>query len=114
MNNYKGVHFMKLLAAKKRYKELMQDQILQLPKMDCISVTYKVFPATARKGDLMNVVSIHSKFFLDALQEFNIIPDDNWFIVPEEITAFGGIDRINPRVEIIIKEITNANNFTTI
>lgn len=104
MNNYKGVHFMKLNKAKVAYKEIMREQIETLPVLsEPISVTYVLYPKTKRLGDLMNVVSIHSKFLLDALQEYGKITNDTWFEVPEEVTAYGYVDKADPRLEIIIR-----------
>ena len=55
--------------------------------------------------DAPNVVAVIDKFLLDALQEHNIIVQDNvqyyiassWEVVSQ--------DRINPRIEVEIKEI---------
>ena len=55
--------------------------------------------------DLDNVGSILSKFTHDVLTEAEIIPDDNYQVVSKLIFEFGGIDTINPRAEVEIKEV---------
>ena len=53
----------------------------------------------------MNVVSIASKFFLDAVTEFGCWDDDNDDNVKTEIILPTELDKDNPRVEITIKTI---------
>lgn len=104
MNNYRNTHYMLLNKAKVTYKEAMEFYIGFLPKCEkLVRVIYKVFPASHRRGDSMNVASIHSKFFLDALVECGVIPDDTWHHVPEEVVQFGEVSKNNPRVEITIE-----------
>ena len=45
------------------------------------------------------------KFFCDALVHYNIIPDDNHNIILNTMDSWGGVDKVNPRVEITIKGI---------
>ena len=108
LNNYRNTHYQSLNKTKINYKVALQSQIAMLPPCTKIAVTYVVYAASRRKFDLMNVVSIHSKYFLDALVEFGVIPDDTYEYVIKESTAFGGIDPFNPRVEIFIEDFSNA------
>ncbi len=56
-------------------------------------------------SDAPNIVAVIDKFLLDALQESNVIENDNvqhyirssWEVVAQ--------DRVNPRIEVEIKEI---------
>ena len=57
------------------------------------------------KTDVMNWVSVVDKFFQDVLVKANKLPDDNYKYVPEIISKFGGIDKQNPRMEIVIEPI---------
>lgn len=107
MNVYRNAHYRTLHSTKKEYESVMENQIqFKVPAMTKISVTYVVFPQTRRKCDLMNVVSIHSKYFLDTLVKLGKLPDDSYDYVIKESTAFGGVDKDNPRVEIIIEDLS--------
>ena len=106
MNVYRNAHYMTLNTVKKRYKDVLQDQILLLPVFDKpIQIIYKLFPKTRRRTDIGNVLSIHQKFFEDALTEFGKIEDDNYLYVPRTAQIFGAVEPTNPRVEIEIKVI---------
>lgn len=105
LNVYRNAHFHTLNKAKVEYKKLVKDQILLLPKMDKIRVSYWLYPKTKRRTDLGNIISIHQKFFEDALVEFGIIPDDSYEHVIQSAMAFGELDKENPRVDIFIEEV---------
>lgn len=104
LNVYRNAHFHTLNKAKIEYKKLVKNQILLLPKMDKIQVSYWLYPKTKRRTDLGNIISIHQKFFEDALVELGIIPDDSYDHIIRSAMAFGKIDKVNPRVEILIEE----------
>ena len=102
LNNYRNAHYQTLNKAKVEYKNMVEDQVTGLPVMKRIQLNYQLFPKTARKTDIGNVIAIHKKFFEDALVEFGKLPDDNYEHVLGSSETFGEIDKINPRVEISI------------
>ncbi len=51
-----------------------------------------------RKADLDNKATS----ILDLLVDNGIILDDSWFVVVDEDLHFGGVDKNNPRAEVII------------
>ena len=104
MNIYRNAHYRTLSSVKIKYKAEIQNQIDLLPQLDIVHLKYVLYPKTRRKMDLANVLSIHSKFFEDALQDK--IPDDDYHHIPQITYSFGKVDPINPRVEIHIIEIT--------
>jgi Holliday junction resolvase RusA-like endonuclease len=53
----------------------------------------------------MNFISIASKFLLDAVTELGCWEDDSDEFVKKETLLPTELDRINPRVEILIREI---------
>jgi len=55
--------------------------------------------------DISNVLSIHDKFFCDALVELGKLPDDNYKYIPEVKYVFREVDKLNPRVDIYIDPI---------
>lgn len=83
----------------------MAEQIGKLKPMTKIAVEYVLFPASRRRIDLGNPLSITEKFFLDALVELGKIPDDDYNHVVASFHRFGEVDSKNPRVEITITEI---------
>jgi len=105
LNIYRNTHFRKLNTTKQVYKKLLKEQIQKLPPFNKISITYILYPKTKRLCDVANVCSITDKYFSDALVEFKKLPDDNYIYMPEVTYRFGEVDKHNPRVEILIKEI---------
>ena len=105
LNWYRNAHPQVSNNAKKKYKELMSPQFKGVSPFQKVSVTFTVFFATRHKFDLGNVCSVSEKFFLDAFVEAGLIEDDNYHFIPEINYRFGGLDKLNPRVEIFIKEI---------
>lgn len=83
----------------------MSEQILALPVLNKLHVSFHIYARTKGLFDVGNVASIHEKFFLDALVELGRLEDDNLKFIPTTDTAFMGVDKLNPRVEIILKEI---------
>lgn len=105
INQYRNACFFTLNTAKKKYKELIQDQLINISKLDKIYLTYVVYPKDKKLFDLDNVCSIHAKFFQDALVECGCIDEDNYLYIIGSETLFGEIDKNNPRVEIHITEV---------
>lgn len=112
LNVYRNAHYHTLNTVKKRYKEALREQINKLPVMTKVSLVYTLFPKTKRLCDISNVLSIHDKFFCDALVELGKLPDDNYLYLAQVSYLFGKIDRLNSRVEIqIFSGDTNEYHF---
>lgn len=105
LNNYRNAHYQTLNKSKQAYKAIIGWQIKKLNPIKKAVIHYTLYPATNRLTDIGNVVSIHKKYFEDALTYYEVIPDDNYNHVISSSEFFGGIDKENPRVEIKIKEI---------
>jgi len=105
LNQYRNWYYTTSNNIKKKYKELITDQIKDFKFEGKISLTYTLFRGTKRKGDKMNVLCIHDKFFCDALVELGCIEDDNDEYIVEHVFKLGGYDKNNGRVEIIIEEV---------
>lgn len=105
MNVYRNLHHSINGQAKKLYLELLREQLEGLHIQTPVEITYKVFKPTKRILDKMNVVSVVSKFLLDAITELGCWEDDNDNFVKTETILPTEIDRSNPRVEVLIKEI---------
>jgi Holliday junction resolvase RusA-like endonuclease len=86
------------------YKDLLKSTLENLKFPYRITIDFQLWKGTARRTDRANVLSIHEKFFCDALTEFGCIPDDNDNYIVSQRYSTGGIDRENPRVDITITE----------
>ena len=105
MNTYRNLHHRISNDAKKAYSEALREQLEGLVIQTPVEVTYKVFKASKRRLDKMNVISVVSKFLLDSITEYGCWEDDNDDYVKTETILPTELDRDNPRVEINIKEI---------
>ena len=105
MNTYRNLHHRISNDAKKAYSEALREQLEDLSIQTPVEVTYKVYKASKRRLDKMNVISVVSKFLLDSITDYGCWEDDNDDYVKTETILPTELDRENPRVEIIIKEI---------
>ncbi len=64
-----------------------------------IEITF--FAAKRFKADLTN----KAESIMDLLVDNYVIEDDNWFVVPEILLTFGGIDKTNERAIIEIRKV---------
>lgn len=103
INNYRNSHYQTLNKTKIEYKKLMSEQISKIPKIsEPIHIHYTLYTATKRKCDIDNVISIHKKYLQDALVELGKLEDDDYTFIPSNSESFGGIDKNNPRVDVVI------------
>jgi Holliday junction resolvase RusA-like endonuclease len=105
LNQYRNWHYRTSNSIKIKYKELMKSQLDGVKINTPLKLTFKLFKSSNRRSDRANVLSIHEKFFCDAMVEFKCIPDDNDKYIVETSYISGGVDRKNPRVEIHIEEL---------
>ena len=107
LNVYRNAHYQILNKAKQTFKEMVMNEIKQLPFFNSISLTYVLYPQTHRKQDVANVCSVVDKFFCDALTEAGKLTDDNYDYLKNIHYCFGSVDSSNPRVEVYIQNIFN-------
>lgn len=105
LNSYNRWHFQEKNQLKKLFKISIIKNVRELKPIEKCEITFKIFYSTKRLFDLDNVGSVLSKFTNDVLTEAEIIPDDNYQVVSKLTFEFGGIDAINPRAEVEIKEV---------
>lgn len=107
MNWYRNAHFQDLNKCKKELSNYVNQQLMMQRKK--ITEQYEVHYTYFYKNnasDLMNVVSLSSKIVNDCLQEMGIVVNDNVQYCIRESAVVGGMDKENPRCEIIIKPAT--------
>lgn len=111
LNEYRNAPYFKLNQAKIAFKQdiNVNYQISQLPKLNKVRLVYIVYFDRNALFDVANVCSVVDKFFSDALVEAGKLEDDNYHYVTEVIYKFGGIDKVNPRVEVEIWKINQSN-----
>jgi len=105
MNTYRNLHFQINNQVKIKYKELLKKQLVGVKIKTPVEITYKVYKARNNNLDKMNVVSITSKYLLDAITELGCWTDDNDDFVKTETIMPTELDREKPRVEVFIKSI---------
>lgn len=116
LNIYRNSHHFTLNSAKVAWKDIVAASLLKTQKDfttgNLLSFTYTIYPSSNRKFDISNVCSVIDKFTCDALQEFGIIPDDSYKIIPQVVYEFGSVDKANPRCELNISSmgISNADS----
>ncbi len=105
LNNYRNLHYQVSNKLKVEYKERLFIELHNLKFENKIKLEFVLWKKDKRKGDRSNVLSIHEKFFCDAMVEYECIPDDNDNFIESTLYRTGGLDRENPRVDVIITEI---------
>jgi len=107
LNVYRNSHHMTMNQAKILWKatveKLLSGRDIDLPSPPYL-FTYTVFPGSGRAFDLGNVCPAVQKFTDDALQELQVIANDNYKVIGAINYRFGAIDKENPRVELEITE----------
>jgi len=105
MNVSNTWHYQVKGQVKKKYEQLARTKVSKLRFTKQITLEFILWKADKRRGDRANVLSMHEKFFCDAMTKAGCIVDDDDRYIERTIYRTGGIDRDNPRVDIIIREI---------
>ncbi len=105
MNWYRNEHFFLSNEVKKKYSEMIKEQLKdnKIKFIGEYKVKYTLY-YQSKSCDLSNVCSLISKFLNDTLQELWIVNNDNVQFLTKEVYVVGGLDKIEPRVEIEITE----------
>ena len=104
LNYYRNWHKFVNNKIKEEYQRLVYD-LLPKVKYKKIKLVFTFFPSSKRKIDRSNILSIHEKFFCDALVKAGIIEDDNDSFIESSFYKSGNIDKDDPRVEIEVFEV---------
>tara|TARA_R110000851_G_scaffold10268_7_gene37214 strand:+ start:204 stop:572 length:369 start_codon:yes stop_codon:yes gene_type:complete len=105
LNVYKGQHYISQNNTKKKFKFMVRDQLKGIELETPVEITYQIFKPRKNRLDKMNLLSIQSKYLLDALSEYEVWPDDNDEYVKTETLLPTLHDKDNPRVEVVFKTI---------
>lgn len=105
LNNYRNWYSTVNNNLKKKYKEIVSLQLKNVKLKTPIEIKFTYIKCQNRKVDRANVLSVHEKFFCDALVEMGCLPDDNDKFITKTTYVSAGVDKEFGRVEIEITEI---------
>ena len=80
----------------------MESQLAGLCFDSTIDLEFTLFKSSKRKIDRSNILCIVEKYFCDALVHYGCVGDDNDNYINSTKYLTGGIDKANPRAEILI------------
>ena len=105
LNNYRNYFRHVSNNVKKKYQDIAIEVVedSEFFQANRVELKYILYRGDKRKVDLANVLSLHDKFFSDAMVWLQVIPDDSTDHIEKVVYKYGGIDRDNPRVDIEIK-----------
>jgi len=105
LNNYRNAHYRILSNAKKIYADNLVARISHPKYKEPVVLTYTYYAKSKKRLDVSNPCSIIDKFTCDALVKAGVLEDDSSKQIKQVIYKYGGIDKDNPRCELVIKKI---------
>lgn len=79
LNSYRNWHYQTSNKLKQEFKKSIEKQLETLdPIGGKISIVYKIYSQSERRFDIMNIGSVVDKFLCDALQEYDVLKEDNY------------------------------------
>jgi hypothetical protein len=104
LNWYRNVHYMLNNKVKKYYHNIIKEKLNGTKQFkNKINITYKIY-LKRRGSDFHNVRSVVEKYILDGLISAGIIVDDTDEYINIIKTIPMGVDKNNPRLELLIEE----------
>jgi Holliday junction resolvase RusA-like endonuclease len=106
LNNYRNAHYRVLSTAKKLYSDELVPRLEEFDSFsEPVSLTYTYYARSKRRLDVSNPCSIIDKFACDALVKAEILEDDSFNQIKQVVYKFGGVDKDNPRCELVITKM---------
>tara|TARA_R100001143_G_C3324421_1_gene116363 strand:- start:285 stop:671 length:387 start_codon:yes stop_codon:yes gene_type:complete len=107
LNNYRNAHYRVLSISKRLYSENLVPRLKGFDRFtEPVSLTYTYYARSNRRLDISNPCSIIDKFTCDALVKAEILEDDSFRQIKEVVYKFGGVEKDNPRCELVISKFT--------
>lgn len=103
LNNYRNAHYRILSNAKKIYADNLIDRISYPKYKEPVVLTYTYYAKSKRRLDISNPCSIIDKFTCDALVKAGVLEDDSSKQIKQVVYKYGGVDKDNPRCELILQ-----------
>ncbi len=104
MNSYRNWHYQVSNDIKRRFKSDISRELNFIIEGK-LKIEYFYFAPDKRKRDLMNVISVVDKYFQDAMVDYGCIESDDLSVVVEVNSCYMGIDRQDPRLDVIITKL---------
>ena len=104
-NFTRNAHFHILNKAKKHYQSLVADKLKEFEPIAGMYTVRYIYYYKNINSDASNVVSGIEKAFLDAIQEIGLVTNDNVRYHIGSKWSVGGLDKLNPRMEIILEDM---------
>ena len=105
LNNYRNAHYRVLSIAKKLYTDNLIPRLEDFGTFsEPVTLTYTYYARSNRRLDISNPCSIIDKFACDALVKAEILEDDSFNQIKAVVYKFGGVDKDNPRCELVITQ----------
>lgn len=108
LNEYRNWHHRDQHFTKEAFEKIARELLKGVPKQEMIHLHYVLWGPTNQRRDLMNVIAVVDKYFSDALSKSGVVDDDSTKYIVSTSAAFGGVDRLNPRVSVTIVPVTEA------
>ena len=107
LNNYRNAHYRVLSISKRLYSDNLVPRLKGFDRFtEPVSLTYTYYARSNRRLDISNPCSIIDKFTCDALVKAEILEDDSFKQIKEVVYKFGGVEKDNPRCELVISKFT--------
>ena len=107
LNNYRNAHYRVLSISKSLYSDNLVPRLKDFDRFtEPVSLTYTYYARSNRRLDISNPCSIIDKFACDALVKAEILEDDSFKQIKEVVYKFGGVEKDNPRCELVISKFT--------
>ena len=104
MNNFRNWQFHLSNDLKILFNKAITIPELDAPLAAC-KITFVFYYPTHQRRDLDNSLSVIAKFTQDSLVAAKVILDDDYKIVRQITGKYGGLDKTNPRCEVIVEEV---------
>jgi len=89
--------------------KILFNKAIEIPELDsplaACKITFIFYYPTVQRRDIDNSLSVIAKFTQDSLVAAKVILDDDYTIVRQVTGIYGGLDRKNPRCEVIVEEL---------
>jgi Holliday junction resolvase RusA-like endonuclease len=110
MNVYRNAHYQKTNQAKVIWKDVVRGALPGSVKIDGkVKLSYTIYPASNRRLDIANPLSIIDKYTCDALTELEVWDDDDRTRVGCIEFLCGEVDKKNPRCEMKVTAYRKDN-----
>lgn len=114
LNWFRNAHYQVSNNIKKQMHEWILNNAQKSMKLiGFMEFEYTIYRKTKRRADLGNLGAIIDKFVSDGLVEAGIIEDDNTEHIKKIVFIDGGVEKNNPRADLIIKISTSHLSIKT-